>query len=286
MIPAPLVDTLYDEACGARWGVPREMFAAALEASARHMLSERRESKDVERYIRSLHLADLALACACSLGDDSAWDHFIREHRPALYRAASALVRGDAARELADSLYAELYGVRAGREGRQSLFRYFHGRSSLSTWLRAILAQRHLDRVRAGRRLEPLDEEVPQSVARGAVDVECPRLLTLLDRALRASVARLAPKERLRLRAYYAQDLTLAEIGRITGEHEATVSRQLAKTRRSIRAAIETFLREEAGLTADGVARCFECALEDPGTLDVSRLFGVAERKNAPAERS
>jgi RNA polymerase sigma factor (sigma-70 family) len=287
MIPEPLVDALYAEASAARWRVPRDAFAAALAASAGHGgVPAASGARDLERYLRSLHVADLALACACSLGNDAAWEHFVREHRPALYRAAAALVRGDASRELADSLYAELYGIRGGRDARESLFRYFHGRSSLATWLRAILAQRHVDRVRAERRLEPLGDEVAQRAASGAPDVECPRQLALVDRALRVSVARLAPKDRLRLRAYYAQDLTLAEIGRMTREHEATVSRHLARTRRSIRAAIEAFLREDAGLGPDGIARCFECALQDPGTLDVSRLFGAAERKNAPAERS
>ena len=46
------------------------------------------------------------------------------------------------------------------RDGaRQSLFRYFHGRSKLSTWLRAVLAQRHIDRLRAGRKLDPLPDD-------------------------------------------------------------------------------------------------------------------------------
>ena len=287
MIPAPLLAHLYEEACGARWAVPPDVFEAALDASsAQAFPAGLPRARDLERYLRSLHLKDVALACACSLGHDAAWEHFVLEHRPVLYRAAAALVRGDAARELADSLYAELYGVRAGREARASLFRYFHGRSSLATWLRAVLAQRHVDRLRAERRLEPLADDFPARDGRESVDVECPRLLSLLDGALRACVARLAPKDRLRLRAYYAEELTLAQIARLTGEHEATVSRQLAKTRRSMRSAIEQYLLEDTGLDPRGVARCFECALQDPGLLDVSRMFGTAERKNAPAERS
>ena len=34
------------------------------------------------------------------------------EYRPVLYRAADALDRGGGAREIADSLYAELYGIK------------------------------------------------------------------------------------------------------------------------------------------------------------------------------
>ena len=81
------------------------------------------------------------------------------EYRPVLYRAADALDRGGGARELADSLYAELYGIKDRPGDRRSLFHYFQGRSSLATWLRAVLAQRYVDRLRAQRRFEPLPDE-------------------------------------------------------------------------------------------------------------------------------
>ena len=65
------------------------------------------------------------------------------------------------AREIADSLYADLYGLENRDGNRQSLFRYYQGRSSLATWLRAVLAQRYVDRLRAQRRVEPLPGELP-----------------------------------------------------------------------------------------------------------------------------
>ena len=106
----------------------------------------------------------------------AAWDHFVLEMRPGLYRAADALDRSGGARELADSLYADLYGVEQRGGARQSLFRYFHGRSSLATWLRAVLAQRHVDRVRVERRIDPLPEELP---ARHVADTSRSRLRAL-----------------------------------------------------------------------------------------------------------
>ena len=57
------------------------------------------------------HSADLELARLCAEGDEHAWERFVREYRPLLYRAADALDRTHGAREIADSLYAELYGV-------------------------------------------------------------------------------------------------------------------------------------------------------------------------------
>jgi RNA polymerase sigma-70 factor (ECF subfamily) len=243
----------------------------------------------MERYLASLHIADLALGEACALGREPAWDHFVLQHRPVLYRAADALDPAGGARELADALYADLYGMRQNEGGRQSLFRYFHGRSSLATWLRAVLAQRHVDALRAHRRLEPLpdDEGVVPDVAVRDSDPDRLRLVPLVERALQAAIDGLPAKDRLRLRSYYAVQLTLAEVGRVTGEHEATVSRHLARARRTLRGDVERRLREEAGLTGEQIARGFELALEDPGGLDLQQVFErAADRKESPPDRS
>jgi RNA polymerase sigma factor (sigma-70 family) len=223
--------------------------------------------------VESPHGADLELARLCAMGDEPAWERFIREYRPLLYRAADALDRTGGARELADSLYAELYGVKdAGRE-RQSLFQYFHGRSSLATWLRAVLAQRYVDRVRVQRRLEPLPDEDIAAREGDPPDPDRSRYVVLVRQALSCAVGRLAPRDRLRLGCYYVQELTLAETGRVTKEHEATVSRQLARTRQALRADVERQLREEAGLRDDQIAACFASVADDPGPLDLKQVI-------------
>ena len=231
----------------------------------------------------SPYAADLELAGRCAAGDAAAWERFMVEYRPVLYRAADALDRSGGARELADSLYAELYGVRDGDGERRSLFQYFHGRSSLATWLRAVLAQRYVDRLRVQRGLQPLpDEDVQPSgaSARAAAgdrgeppDPDRSRYLSLVRQALAHAVNRLDARDRLRLSCYYVQELTLAETGRLLKEHEATVSRQLARTRRTIRNDVERQLREEAGLTSDQISACFASVAEDPGPLDLKKVI-------------
>jgi RNA polymerase sigma-70 factor (ECF subfamily) len=277
-IPHDLAGRLYREAHAEKWSVPPERFTEALQASA-----ERAGPADLGRYLRSLHLEDLALACACATGHERAWEHFIREHRPVLYRAADALAPGGGARELADSLYADLYGVRERDGERQSLFRYFHGRSSLATWLRAVLAQRHVDAIRAGRRLDPLPDDDSVHVSGNASNVppdpDRNRYLALVQRALAIAISTLTSKDRLRLACYYAQELTLAQTGRILQEHEATVSRQLAKTRQTLRREMERRLRQEDRLDDVQIERCFACVSEDPGTLD---LGGMLRKDSAP----
>jgi hypothetical protein len=99
-------------------------------------------------------------------------------------------------------------------------------------------------------------------------------------------VSALQPRDRLRLSAYYVQDLTLAQVGRLLQEHEATVSRQLARTRRAIRADVERTLREEAGLDEAQVAECLAAVAADPGPLDLTRLFRGADPADQVRERS
>jgi RNA polymerase sigma-70 factor, ECF subfamily len=270
-----LVERLYREANADRWRLPQAAFTAALETScAKAFPGAEPALREVSRYLASLHLEDLALACACALGDGAAWDHFVLEMRPGLHRAADALDRSGGARELADSLYADLYGVDQRGGARQSLLRYFHGRSSLATWLRAVLAQRHVDRMRVDRRTEPLPEELPGGGSPGTGDPDCVRFVDMLRSALEIALGQLEPRDRLRLRCYYAQQLTLAQTGKLLREHEATTSRHLARTRQGIRGIVEQHLRAR-GLNDAQIARCFECATEDAGATNLDEMLDV-----------
>lgn len=263
-----------------------------LETSARHAQKSgmRLPPEEADTYWSALHLQDLALVTACAAGSESAWEHFVREYRPALYRAADAIDPTGAARELADAIHAELFGLREQGGVRQSLFRYFHGRSSLGTWLRAVLAQRHVDRLRATRRLDPLPEDESAGAAlRSSVpanpDVE--RQSGLVRKVLAKAIEALPSGDRLRLGCYYAQNLTLAEIGRLFGEHEATASRHLSRIRKTIRHDVEQRLRDDERLDAGAIEECFEAVLEDAGTLDLTAMLGPGdERKKSGHARS
>lgn len=315
---AQLIEWLLARTGATRWRVTRARFAVALERSAQHYFRGRVRAAeptdaDVAAYLASLHVEDLTLACACSDGNEQAWEHFVQRYREDLYAAARAIIgrgAGEArARELADSLYAELYmGAASGSaapkartdDARQAgipvlrgrtLFEYFHGRSKLSTWLRAVLAQRHVDALRAGRRMQSLEENDLEAVGsaessgtqkarnlgpRTGTDPPDPdraRYLGLLQGVLLAVLEALDPRDRMRLAFYYVHERTLAEIGRILREHEATVSRKLDRTRHELRRNVERALRE-GRVTPDGAARtaglsdaqirlCFEYALEE-----------------------
>src|SRR5262249_11112342 len=132
--------------------------------------------------------------------------------------------------------------------------------------------------LRAERRMITLADEDVSLVAAVADgdDLDRARYFDLLTGALARALSRLQPRDRLRLAWYYGQDLTLAQIGRLMKEHEATVSRHLARIRRAIRAEIERELREEAGLGDREIADCLSCALDDPRSIDLGEMLGLA----------
>src|ERR1700676_1497255 len=225
----PLLNQLFADSGAASWGLQRDQFAAALELSAtRRFGDEPPATAEIEVYLSALHLQDLALACACAEGRANAWDYFVSNFRRYLRSAAGAILRcppdSPASCELADSLFADLYGLGQG-PNRSSLFRYFHGRSSLKTWLRAVLAQRHVDSIRASRRftdIDGADGHATISAAPSATrtqlrnanpgplqDPHRPELVALLRRALEVALALLDARDRERLRLYYAADETL-----------------------------------------------------------------------------
>jgi len=257
-----------------QWNLSRDRFVAALERSVSRRFSVASPSETaVQAYLESLQVSDLALACACSSGNAAAWDFFIEQFRPGLYRAARAIAGEANSGELADSLYADLYGLRESDGRRKSLLDYFHGRSQLSTWLRAVLAQRHIDEIRRKRKTESIDDEAgarqgemsaleapADSRSSSSPDPERDKYLAILQAALTSALASLDPCDRLRLAYYYADGRTLAEIGRLLREHEATVSRKLDRTRRDVRHKVEALLREEKRWDEAQVRTCLEYA--------------------------
>jgi RNA polymerase sigma factor (sigma-70 family) len=285
-----LVARLYDRAKGADWDLPRERFAAALLASIQRAFpGVEPMSSELEQYIDALQLEDLALAAACAMGSEAAWDHFVAAYRPLLYRAADAIDPTGGARELADSLFAELFGLDERGGARRSLFRYFHGRSQLGTWLRAVLAQRNVDRLRTARRTDPLPDDagtIPGPPAPDEPGHERAWFQSIVRRALASAIGKLEPRDRLRLGCYYGHGMTLAAIGRLLKEHEATVSRQLARARAAVRTSVEASLRTEHGMDDETVAEFLRSVVDDAGEMDLDELVRPAERKKVAAVRS
>ncbi len=279
---APLIARLSAQARPERWELTPADFERALYRSVADRFRDGGAAADVDRYLESLAIEDLALAAACERGTQSAWVELLGQFRPAILGAATALVR-DAARaqEITDTLYGDLYGLEERDGTRRSLFHYFHGRSSLRTWLRSVVARTFVDGYRAEQRSQALrariaEEATSQDFATPApADPDRGRQVEVLRLALSQALEALEPRERLRLAYHHVHGLKLAQIGRLFGEHESTVSRKLQQTRQGLREAVERHLESEHGLTADDVHACYQAALE-AWPFDLSKELEVA----------
>jgi RNA polymerase sigma-70 factor, ECF subfamily len=260
-------------------GLVRETFAAILcEVGSKQAACSELE---LRTFFLSLRVEELALARACAAGSNSAWEIFLTRYREKLYLSALRIAREDsAARELADTLYADLYGTTTRDGQRVSKLASYTGRGSLEGWLRTVLAQEYINRYRRTKRLVSLEEESEDGVQFRAPDPEpvAPadnRLAEATDEVL----TMLSAEDRMVLSAYYLDERTLAEIARMLGVHESTISRKLDKMAKSLRKQIV------AALTRRGMSRRqAEEAMElDVRDLQVDIRRSLAQESPAPA---
>jgi RNA polymerase sigma-70 factor, ECF subfamily len=258
---------------GSGWDLGRDEFEQILleAGTAQNFgLSEAAHaSQDQQRvFFRGLCMADLVLARACARGNAHAWEHFVATYRQPLTRAAIAITGSETlGRDLADQLYAELYGL-SEREGeRRCPLLSYRGRGSLVGWLRTTLAQRHVDHYRRTRREEPIDEfDAP---APDPAPQTPRRELTQLERAIEQVLGSRSAEERYLMAAYYLDGQTLLEIARVLGVHEATVSRKLHRAAKEIRKQIGKNL-ERNGMSRRAAEELMGAGREELGDLEVN----------------
>ena len=166
-----------------RWGVTPEVFAQALARSAASAAGDRElGSREIARLLESLHLEDLALAVACTEGHEAAWEHFVREFRPVLYRSGGCdRSERQCARAGGLALCRSLRPRRTRRSTSIAVRLTTTAAAVSRRGLRAVLAQRHVDRIRVQRRIDPLPEEDDDQRAASPApppDPDRPRLLS------------------------------------------------------------------------------------------------------------
>jgi len=262
-------------------GLTRESFAAILCDVGSKYATVATSETEIRAFFLSLRVEELALARACAAGSDPAWEIFFTRFREKLHLAALRIAREDsAARELADTLYADLYGTNLRDGQRVSKLASYTGRGSLEGWLRTVLSQEYVNRYRRTKRLVSLDEESEEGVQFRAPDPEpVPTADHRLAQATDEALAFLSGEERTVLSAYYLDGRTLAEIARMLGVHESTISRKLDKLAKSLRKQIV------AALTRRGMSRRqAEEALEvDVRDLQVDIRRSLAQEPSSPA---
>ncbi len=241
-----LLPALHAKSGCEKMGLSREAFAEVLCDVGAKCGADQPESELRSIYL-SLRVDELALARACAAGHNQAWEIFLTRYREKLYLSALRIAReSSAARELADTLYADLYGTTTREGQRVSKLSSYTGRGSLEGWLRTVLAQEYVNRYRKTKRLVSLEEESEEGAQFTAPDPE-PVIPadSRLARATDEAISALSSEDRTILSAYYLDDRTLAEIARILGVHESTISRKLDKLAKSLRKQILAALQRQ-----------------------------------------
>lgn len=232
--------------------------------------------QEIKGFLARLHADDLLLVIACERGDEAAWNAIVAGFQAVVRSAARGASAGEAeAEELAQSVWAELFGLRARADGQPAgKLAYYSGCGSLGGWLRAVVGQLAIDRHRRVARLvqteEPADfDHLAREQSHGAdgfrpaVAPDPEQALTEKEtaRALHTTLARviseLPPEDRLLVKLYYVDGLRLREAGAVLGVHEATASRRLTRLHAELRRSVETILTKEKGWTAEETARAF-----------------------------
>ena len=237
---------------------------------------ENTPASDITDFIDGMQADDLCLIVACERGDENAWNELVTRFTTTVRSAArSASANEDQAEDLAQSIWAELYGLRTRKDGTaSSKLAYYSGRGSLAGWLRAVVAQLAVDSYRKQARLVQTDEdadldrlvqEVPgdgKAVLPGAMQnpeqVITNRFVESdMRAALQKSVAELAASDRLLVKLYYFDNLRLREAGAVLGVHEATASRRLTRIQGELRQRVSEILISEHGWTKPETERSF-----------------------------
>ena len=277
--------------------VPR--IRAAVE---KYLLRDKADSSlaELDEFVDKLQAEDLCLIVACEQGNEKAWTDLVTRFGSTVRSAArSVSANEEGAEDLAQSIWAELHGLRIREDGKPaSKLAYYSGRGSLAGWLRAVVGQLAVDQHRKQSRLvqteddadfdrllqkegpswsghvESFNPEIEASDKHASAD---------LRKALAASIGHLSDEDRLLVKLYYFDGLKLREAGAILGVHEATASRRLTKIHADLRTNVEASLKEEHGWTRPETERAFsEIALHLEADIEpmlVSETMVKSERE-------
>ena len=270
-------ERLYKSCCAAELGFSCAEFCLLLADLVRSSTGAGSSRRDRDAFLAGLRLNDLVLARACARGNEHAWEQFLLLYRDKLRRFAVGIARDESvARELADSLHADLFGTRQREDGhRISKLESYTGRGSLEGWLRTVLAQDYVNRYRRQRVFVSFDETI-RIESQPVCNTNCSeREYAKLSHVTDIALAALPADARFLLAAYYLDNRTLAEIGRTLKLHESSISRRLEKIISGLRKRIVKELIR-AGLS--------KSAANEMLTMDV-RDLGVDVRNRLAQER-
>ena len=175
---------------------------------------------------------DEALMLAYAGGDAGAFEQLYQRHRLRLYRYLLGQLRdGALAEELFQDVWQKVIAARAG----------WRPEASFATWLYRIAHNRLADHWRALRHRPPAPEDADERTAR-VPDPDTPeRQLSDFEqrRELQLALDALPPEQREVIALRLEQELSLEEIGEVTGVGRETVKSRLRYAMDKLRARLQ-----------------------------------------------
>jgi RNA polymerase sigma-70 factor len=218
-------------------------------------------------FLEGLHKEDLYLARACVEGSNAAWGRFNSIYKKYLTDLAVFVSPNrDSALELADSLPGYIYGP--DRSGSSRLASY-DGRSSLATWLRAVVSHRaYNERELKWNRHEAIESvgQITDNAAWAGIEgsLRTSRYQQRIKDALTCACKSLSDRERLLLLLRYDRELQLGRIARLLRVHPSTITRQLERIYEKLRENVRETLASKHNLRRQAIDECVAEILENP----------------------
>lgn len=202
------------------------------------MPSTRGEQKDFSagsetELAARLDVDDAFLVKRAGRGDAAAFRIIVERHLAAVVGIARRMLNDDAeAEDIAQEALVRLWRAAADLD---------IGPSGARPWLRRVVSNLCIDRIRASQRTEVTDE-VPE------IEAEPDQLRGLSDMDLSARVdaalKRLPERQRLALTLFHYEGMSQIEIGEIMGVSDEAVESLLGRARRTLKAALKDDWRQ------------------------------------------
>lgn len=192
------------------------------------MLARRMEPGSVPRSGPEDSEDETALLARVAAGDEQALRGLVDRHLPTVLAIARRMLRDDAeAEDVAQETLLRLWRNAAGLE---------LGPHGVRPWLRRVVSNLCIDRVRARRNTTVTDEvpedSEPASQVRHLAERE---LSSRVDAALKA----LPERQRLALTLFHYEGMSQVEVGEVLGISDEAVESLLARARRTLKAALK-----------------------------------------------